>query len=125
MSKTIHHDNFNKGFYDDYVQCKVTTDYFIMKQLLLIISEITEAVEILRKEDIDFNLEPRIPNTLNREEGIKFFEDNFKDKFQDEIGDTFIRLFDLCGFLGINIEDWISAKLEYNKSREHKHGKRY
>ena len=53
------------------------------------------------------------------------FEEKFKDKFQDEIADTFIRLLDLCGYLNINIDEWIDAKLEYNRTRGYKHGKKY
>ena len=40
-----------------------------------------------------------------------------------ELADTFIRLLDLCGGLGIDIEQEIAKKSEKNKSRPYKHGK--
>ena len=49
----------------------------------------------------------------------------YKDTVQDELADTFIRLLDLVGFLGIDIDGWVEAKLRYNKSRPYKHGKRF
>ncbi len=48
-----------------------------------------------------------------------------KDTFEDEIADTIIRLCDLCGELNIDIEKQIAWKMEYNKKREHKHGKNF
>jgi NTP pyrophosphatase (non-canonical NTP hydrolase) len=110
---------------------------------------------------------------------IKNFEQCIKDTFEDEIADVFLRLFDLCGYLeldleyinndfmnvenvgryfyesikllpsiskskvmgiydnfysamiqfckyhNIPIEKHIMAKMEYNKTRPHKHGKEY
>ena len=53
------------------------------------------------------------------------FENNSQDTFEDEIADSFIRLFDLCGGLGIDIEKHIELKLKYNSTREFKHGKQY
>ena len=46
-----------------------------------------------------------------------------KDNFREELADTFIRLFDLCGGLGIDIQAEIEKKCEKNKARPYKHGK--
>lgn len=73
----------------------------IPELLMLIVSELSEAMEE------DRNL------VIN------------KDKFNIEIADTFIRLFDLCGFLNIDIEKYINQKIELNKKRPYKHNKRY
>jgi NTP pyrophosphatase (non-canonical NTP hydrolase) len=43
---------------------------------------------------------------------------------EEEMADTFIRLFDLCGKLDIDIGSIILAKMEYNKNRPHMHGGR-
>ena len=53
------------------------------------------------------------------------FEALVKDSVEDEIADAFIRLFDLCGFYGIDIEAHIKAKMAYNATRPAKHGKKY
>lgn len=43
--------------------------------------------------------------------------------FAVEIADTIIRLADLCGGLGVPLEESLRIKLAYNKTRAHKHGK--
>jgi len=68
-------------------------------KLMLVVTELAEACEADRKGD-DKN-------------------------FHEEIADTFIRLFDLCGFLNIDIKKEINAKMIINKSRPKLHGKRY
>ena len=48
-----------------------------------------------------------------------------RKKMYEELADTFIRLCDLCGSLGIDIESEISKKMEYNKKRPYKHDRKY
>lgn len=50
---------------------------------------------------------------------------NIKDTFEDEIADAVIRLFDLAKGLGIDLEWHIQQKMEFNKTRERMHGKKY
>lgn len=69
----------------------------IGEALMLIVTELAEAMEGYRHQD--------------------------HDNFREELADTFIRLFDLCGGLGIDIEAEIAKKAEKNKSRPYKHGK--
>jgi len=65
--------------------------------LMLIVTELAEAMEAHRKQD--------------------------QDNFREELADTFIRLFDLCGGMGIDIQAEIAKKCEKNKTRPYKHGK--
>ncbi len=65
--------------------------------LMLIVTELAEAMEGYRHKD--------------------------EANFREELADTFIRLFDLCGGLGIDIEAEIAKKAETNKSRPFMHGK--
>lgn len=67
------------------------------EMLMLIVTEIAEAMESYRNRN----------------------EENFKE----EIADTFIRLFDLCGGLGIDVEKEILKKMQKNWKRPYKHGK--
>jgi NTP pyrophosphatase (non-canonical NTP hydrolase) len=53
------------------------------------------------------------------------FEALIKDTVEDELADVIIRALDLCGHLGIDIEKHVELKMQYNKSREYKHGKNY
>lgn len=69
-------------------------------QIMLIVSELGEAVEALRCND--------------------------PENFEEEIADTFIRLFDLCGAKGIrHIEKVIEGKMKVNESRDYRHDKAF
>lgn len=120
ISKAIHEGNVRQGFYDD----KPSRD----RQLLLIITELAEAVEADRHGK-HCSLSSNALLTLLKFEDDKYFKSQFKnevkDTFEDEIADTLIRLFDVCGYLDIDIDKHISAKVRYNSLREYKHGKRY
>lgn len=48
-----------------------------------------------------------------------------KDTFEDELADIFIRLMDLCGYFGIDIQAQVEWKHAYNQTRPFKHGKAY
>lgn len=71
----------------------------IATRLMLIVSEVSEALEALRKDDTD--------------------------NFAEELADVVIRVCDLAGGLDIDIEKEILNKIERNKSREYKHGKKF
>ena len=83
---------------------KAVHDAFISQKIALIMSECSEALEAMRKDNYGLEI---------------------KDSFEDEIADVFIRLSDLCGELNIDIEKQIEWKLEHNKSRPNKHGKNF
>jgi len=67
--------------------------------LMLIVGEVSEAMEGLRKGD--------------------------KDNFKEELADIVIRTADLAGGLGIDLEAEIIKKMEKNKKRPYKHGKKF
>lgn len=115
LSKTIHQDNVDRGFYDD--------DRQIGTLLMLVVSELSEALEADRKDRhcTESGGALNVDGTIDKE----LFEEKFKDTFEDEIADAFIRLFDLCGYLNIDIRKHISLKLAYNRTRGYKHGKNY
>ncbi len=64
---------------------------------MLIVTELSEAMDAYRTRD--------------------------EDNFREEIADAFIRLFDLCGGMDIDICREIARKSEKNKARLYKHGK--
>ncbi len=105
--------------------------------LMLIVSELAEAQEALRKnhyadKTIATHLQQDLA-LLQHDEEFKFdaedwktvFEKNIKSSFEDEIADVAIRLFDLCGGLNINLEQHIELKMKYNSMRGYKHGKAF
>ena len=57
-------------------------------------------------------------------EALEAYRDDDKYEFGVEIADTFIRLFHLCGDLDIDIEKFIEEKMEKNRTRPPKHGRK-
>ena len=121
LSKECHEIALSKGWYDGRKRG-------IPELIMLIVTELSEAVEADRngkyaRHNRDLNLKLALkPENPQFKTDFKSF---IKDTFEDEIADAFIRLFDMCGYLNIDIEKHIRAKIEYNKTREYKHGKRY
>lgn len=121
LSKEINADVRKKGFWDRMNQAinltkdqvrfiglhKHIKDAFIAQKLVLVHTEISEAVEATRVDNYEIN-------------GYGLFE---KDSFADELADSIIRILDLCGELDIDIQKQIDWKLEKNKQREFMHGK--
>lgn len=105
--RDVAHENSKAhGFYDG-GDCEN-----IYLKLDLIHAELSEALEELRK---------------GKGRNEIYFEDG-KEKpegFPVEIADVFIRLFDLCGWLGIDVDYVVKLKHEYNKSRPYKHNKKF
>ena len=71
----------------------------IGNRLMLVTGEVAEAHEALRKND--------------------------RVNFAEELADIVIRVADLAGGLGIDLEKEIIDKMEKNKLREYKHGKEF
>ena len=105
----------------------------IGQTLMLVVSELSEALEADRKkqhadltEIKNLFVDPEDYTWENSPYSfIEVFERDIKDTFEDEIADSFIRLFDLAGGLGIDIDFHIAQKRKYNSFREFKHGKAY
>lgn len=117
------------GFWDE--------DRNVPEMLMLIVSELSEGLEALRKDryaeksvmhdlhaDIVFN---SIDEEFHysSETWKELFEKNVKNSFEDELADTAIRLFDLCGGMGIDLARHIETKMHYNSTRGYKHGKKF
>jgi NTP pyrophosphatase (non-canonical NTP hydrolase) len=109
-AKMIYLDNAAKGFWD--------SERNVGEMLMLVVSELGEAIEAHRKNQM---------MTDNSQDIFtdEWFKENVKDTFEDEIADAIIRLLDMSGGLGIDIGWHINAKLKYNASRPRLHGKTY
>jgi len=71
----------------------------------LIHSEVSEAVECIRQNDMNLRIENGKP------EGAVA-----------ELADVVIRVCDTCEALGLDLEEAIRVKQEYNRSRPYRHG---
>ncbi|MFH0763193.1 MAG: hypothetical protein V1925_04825 [Candidatus Omnitrophota bacterium] len=48
-----------------------------------------------------------------------------KDDVAEELADCCIRIFDYCGARDIDLDGALRKKMEYNKGRPHRHGKKF
>lgn len=109
-AKIIYQNNKEKGFWDK--------ERNVGEMLMLIVSEIGEAMEAHRKnrfavQEHSMDLSPTK------------FEHLIKDTFEDELADAVIRILDMAGGLDIDLEWHIQQKVQYNTTRERLHGKQY
>ncbi len=111
LCKQAHDNAVQKGFWEDLTVLDTldttigdaTYDAFyqtiISTKLMLIVSELGEALEALRNDNID--------------------------NFKEELADVVIRLGDLCGAMGIDLENEVMRKMLINSKRGYKHGKTF
>ena len=102
-----HANAVDKGFWED---MDVHNHDTIATKLMLIVSECSEALEALRDEGTDGD----INNSSGKPEG-----------FPAELADIMIRVADLAEACDINLEYWVGAKMAYNKGRPYKHGRNF
>jgi NTP pyrophosphatase (non-canonical NTP hydrolase) len=98
--KESHDTAIEKGWWD--------TERNFGEQIALMHSELSEVLEDHRNN---------IPTNLI------YFEENKPCGIPVEFADLLIRVFDTCGKYGIDLENALKIKMEYNKTRPYKHGK--
>ena len=119
----IHENAKNKGFWDSPRETGTL--------LMLCVSELAEAMEADRvgKHSYTTGIDELIKAGYTCDDSPvsykSYFELDVKDTFEDELADTIIRILDLCGAKGIDIEKHIELKIKYNATRERMHGKKY
>ena len=96
----------------------------LSRKLLLVVSECCEAMEAERngKEPLGKETHKYLTNSLPTPEQ---FAEQLRGTIEEEIADAVIRLADIAGMLGMDLDWWVQAKMIYNRNREHKHGKKY
>jgi len=98
LAKEAYKQAFNNGFYDyGNIPDDVKT---VLIKLLLINTEVTEAVEGLRK-------------------------DQGTERLQEELADILITLLDLMGYVQMDVDSILEKKMDYNKTRPYRHGRMF
>lgn len=101
LAEEIHKNAVDKGFWD-----RPADPIFVAKQMMMIVSEVSEAMEALRKE-----MDP--------------------DQISDEFADILIRTLDLyagiahAGYVKKSLDYAVKEKMEKNSKRPMKHGVRF
>lgn len=103
-----------KGFHDDRPTEGAALKAWQSMKLMLIVSELAEAMEEIRK-GIPVGL------TYYTTEGLE----PKPEGFPSELADVVIRALDLAYTEGIDLEQVIKEKLVYNRSRKRLHGKQF
>jgi len=116
MADKIFEANKKKGFWDH--------NRNIGELLMLVTSELGECMEAHRKGRLA-SMEQMDINIGMGGEWMANFQAHVKDSFEDELADALIRILDMCGGLGIDIQRHVEEKLHYNATRERLHGKNY
>ena len=97
----LHEVAVEKGFWDQEVD-----DIFVSKQLMMIVSEVVEVLEAVRK-------------------------DKGEEEIAKEFADIIIRTLDLyagmveAGYTRLSLDQALREKVEFNKTRPEKHGVRF
>lgn len=106
LVRVAHQTAVEHGWWDGH-EHGVLPQSTLAAKLALIHSEVSEALEPVRD-----NANPR---EIDLSTGVP-------TGFPIELADIVIRVADLCGFLGIDLEDALWEKLDHNEGRSYRHG---
>jgi NTP pyrophosphatase (non-canonical NTP hydrolase) len=112
-----------------------TTWLNVPEKLMLIVTELSEAMEAYRHIDPDVLAAKQ--NSVcgmggawggyfcyeDVPDAVRIKSELWLKNFAEELSDTFVRLADLTGSLGIDLQLEVARKMAVNELRPHKHGK--
>lgn len=104
MQKAAYANSAAHGFHEGVFQ---TTPEAVTAKLMLVVGELSEAVEEIR------NGHPY---------DKVYFSGEKPEGFGIELADAIIRLLDTAEMVGVDLQDAVTLKHNYNLTRPHKHG---
>lgn len=119
LAQKVHENAKEKGFFTEGLARNMG------EMLCLVHSEVSEAMEADRKNEFARMQAKTLLAITDKAQFKKEFEAHLKSSFEDELADIVIRVMDLAAYKGIDLQAHIEAKVRYNTTREHKHGKNY
>ena len=102
----LHKAAVEKGFWGSPEDSDAIDDIFVAKQCMMIVSEVTEVMEAIRK-------------------------DKGEEEITKEFADIIIRTLDLyagvveAGYTKLSLDEMLREKVEFNRTRPEKHGVRF
>lgn len=109
LVECAHDNSVAKGFWEG-------AEHNISEKLMLIVSELAEALEHQRAGNQGLPL---------KQGWLDASRNGKPDGFPFELADAVIRIADLCGYLGIDLNEVVTTKMKFNATRPHKHGKAF
>ena len=104
LIQEAHDTAIEKGWWD-------LPDRNVPELLALIHSEVSEALEAYRDVGIEQLDKVWYDNANKKPEGVTI-----------ELADVLIRIADLCGEFNLDLEQALTEKMAYNKTRSYRHG---
>jgi NTP pyrophosphatase (non-canonical NTP hydrolase) len=106
------------------------------ERLMLVVSELSEALEADRKgKRWDGHITYDVGNgtlglgtSMDVEPHLvkkEHYESDVRGTVEEELADAIIRICDIAGIYGIDLDWHVAAKMAYNETRPYKHGKNY
>jgi len=110
----VHETAVNKGWYDNGGPQP-------LERMMMIVGEISEAHECVRNKEKSFWVKDHDVYTFISDYKP---EDGKPEGEAVEFADAMIRIADVFAHRGWNLEQVLRAKMDYNKTREYKHGEK-
>lgn len=144
LAKEAHLTSSNKGFWDldDEIMRKVVgsevhsaeeCDHILRQiftqKLMLIASEVFEAFDGVRNGVSTFGPShddiKAVAEVWTSDKFDEVYREVIKGGVWEELADVIIRIADLAGSQGVDLDFLVRAKMKYNRGRPHKHGKKF